>query len=99
MDSSDSDTGNLSTSPTTAARFGAARNRYLLAMQVKMLRGLKSRWQKLSASYAVDSIELSRKSEELQSEFSSRFATQTTQHREELSNLVTNWDEIGRAHV
>jgi hypothetical protein len=61
-----SDSKDLPPDFSRLARFGAAQGRDLLETQVRLLRGLVTRWQKLSDSFAVDSLVLSEKTQAFQ---------------------------------
>ncbi|MCE2784509.1 MAG: hypothetical protein LW699_06465 [Pirellula sp.] len=100
-----SDPSGQTTQPTPRpARFGAALGRDLLETQVKQLRGLATRWQKLSNSFAVDSVVLSEKTQACQEEFRQKASEIASGHRRQIHELLTEWDEqldraVGKAEL
>ena len=89
---------------TRQARFGVALGRDLLETQVKQLRGLATRWQKLSDSFAVDSVVLSEKTQALQGDFRQRASQIASEHKRQIHDLLTEWDEqldrvVGKAEL
>lgn len=85
-------------------RFGAAQGRHLLQIQARQLRGLASRWKKLSDSFAVDSVVLSEKIQTFQEQFRQRSSEIVANHRQEIHELQTEWDSqldaaLGKAEL
>ena len=88
----------------TSTRYGAAQGRHLLEIQTRALRGLATRWKKLSESFAVDSVVLSEKISEFQSQFRQQSAELTAEHKKQIHNwqtqLDTNIDEaLGKSEL
>ena len=74
-------------------RFGAAQARFLMPIQRKEIRGLRNRWERLAASYAVDSQALTEQLTAFQDEYRRQAASQTQTHKEQLNRLITDWDD------
>ncbi|MCY3004382.1 MAG: FtsK/SpoIIIE domain-containing protein [Planctomycetota bacterium] len=86
------------------ARFGAAQGRCLLETQARQLRGLATRWKKLSDSFAVDSVVLSEKTQAFQQDFRQRSFELASDHKRQIHELLTEWDEqldlaVGKAEL
>lgn len=77
---------------TNSTRYGAAQGRHLLEIQTRALRGLGTRWKKLSESYAVDSIVLSEKVSDFQNQFRQQSADLNAEHKKQIHDLQTQWD-------
>jgi hypothetical protein len=95
-----------STTPAASPkeRFGATQGRHLLDLQTRALRGLSTRWKKLSESFAVDSVVLSQKISDFQSQFRLQSSELIDQHKKQLHELQTQWDEqideaLGRSEL
>ena len=95
-----------STTPAASPkeRFGATQGRHLLDLQTRALRGLSTRWKKLSESFAVDSVVLSQKISDFQSQFRLQSSELIEQHKKQLHELQTQWDEqideaLGRSEL
>ena len=104
MQPNPSDSKDLPSDFSRPARFGAAQGRDLLETQVRLLRGLATRWQKLSDSFAVDSVVLSEKTQALQGDFRQRASQIASEHKRQIHDLLTEWDEqldraIGKAEL
>jgi len=74
-------------------RFGAAQARFLMPIQRKEIRGLRTRWERLSSSYAVDSQALTEQLSAFQDEYRRQATTQSQTHKEQLNRLITDWDD------
>ena len=104
MQPNPSDSKDLPSDFSRPARFGAAQGRDLLETQVRLLRGLATRWQKLSDSFAVDSVVLSEKTQALQGDFRQRASQIASEHKRQIHELLTEWDEqldrvVGKAEL
>ncbi|MFM7928017.1 MAG: hypothetical protein ACKO9Q_09930, partial [Pirellula sp.] len=77
---------------TNSTRYGAAQGRHLLEIQTRALRGLATRWKKLSESSAVDSVVLSEKVSDFQNQFRQQSAELTAEHKKQIHDLQTQWD-------
>lgn len=75
-----------------STRYGAAQGRHLLEIQARALRGLATRWHKLSESFAVDSVVLSEKISDFQNQFRQQSAELSAEHKKQIHDLQTQWD-------
>lgn len=75
-------------------KFGEAQGRFLAALQRMEIRGLKTRWEKLSSSYAVDSVALVEKLTAFQEDYRARAVSQSSSHKDQSHRLITEWDEV-----
>jgi hypothetical protein len=75
-----------------STRYGAAQGRHLLEIQARALRGLATRWHKLSESFAVDSVVLSEKISDFQNQFRQQSAELSAEHNKQIHDLQTQWD-------
>jgi hypothetical protein len=64
-----------------------------MPIQRKEIRGLRNRWERLAASYAVDSQALTEQLTAFQDEYRRQAASQTQSHKEQLNRLITDWDD------
>ena len=74
-------------------KFGEAQGRFLASLQLREIRGLKTRWERLSSSYAVDSVALTERLTAVQEEYRGKAATQSSSHKRQTERLITEWDE------
>ncbi len=75
-------------------KFGQAQGRFLAALQRREIRGLKTRWEKLSSSYAVDSVALFEQLTAFQEDYRGRAVSQSNSHKDQTHRLITEWDEV-----
>jgi hypothetical protein len=64
-----------------------------MPIQRKEIRGMRTRWEQLSSSYAVDSQALTEQLSAFQDEYRRQATIQSHAQKEQLNRLITDWDD------